>query len=185
MKNFLPALFLSAAVACAAVSADDTVKESQTLTFQAPSLGVNVPTQFTCAGNGPIFTTQQDTPPFDLSDFFQQLQKQGTLTVNIDQSTLTPLDQDGSTSSTQAFQALKHAQLTIDGQLLAETDFTLVNGVVNLPITMPINTLTNLLAQGPQTIHIVLQTCVPSVSGNVSANYTIQVSVNFSTTKGV
>jgi hypothetical protein len=129
------------------------------MSFVAPSLGGYSP-PICGTTDAPVFTTTQSTT-IDIHDPLTQLKKQGTLTVSFIGNNLS-----GDLSS------FKHARIFINNdnqpeQLLSETDFTPINGVIPLPILLDNATLVDILAAGVATITVDLSTCIPASAINV------------------
>jgi hypothetical protein len=174
--NKLILAFLPLATACISANLSDTVADTESMSFPVPVVA-STP-HITCDLGGPVFETTQTSPPFNLSDFFTQLDKHGTLTVNFTNNSLT-----GDLSS------FKHATLTLldsagNSQPLSDTDFTPVNGVVELPLLLTSAQLVATLATGPVNVVVDLQSCLPAnTSGSLTVNYTLGAKASFAYSK--
>lgn len=169
-------LFL-AVIQAACIQADvtDTISFTRTLSFPTPQIASSF--VITCDQGGPVFNTSINVS-LDLHDYFTQLSKQGPLTVDFNQNTLS-----GDLSS------FRHAQMFIAGAvgqpvLLAETDFVGISGMVDVPFKMSNDVLLGLLEDGPVTLVINLATCIPS-AGLLEIKYTLGASVQASIKKGI
>lgn len=146
---------------CVQGTLSDSLSVSEDMTFVPPSLsGFSPP----ICSTSTVFTTTQSTT-IDVHDPLSQLKKQGTLTVAFTENALS-----GDLSS------FKHARIYVNNdnqpqQLLSETDFTPVNGVVPLPILLDNNTLVDMLSAGVVNITVDLSTCVPTSA--VDIHYTM------------
>ena len=171
MKTLLSMLACASVCACVSGTLSDTIVVNEDMQFALPSLGGFSPP---ICSNATIFTTTQSTT-IDIHDPLSQLKKNGTLTVVFTENQLS-----GDLSS------FKHARVFINNdnqpqQLLSETDFTPVNGVVPLPILLDNATLVGILTTGSATITVDLSTCVPASA--VDVHYTMVADLSLSVSK--
>jgi len=166
MKSLLLLSVVALATGCVSLTASDSVGDTQSLSFNVPALPLTV-CQTLPATN---------SPSIDMSDFFKSLKKNGSLSVNFDESELSGTLTD-----------FKHAAISLvqaDGTttLLSDTDFTAVNGVVNLPFIPTSDQLVAVLSTGPVNVQVNMTAC-NTTAGTQTVNYTLHADVSFTSHK--
>jgi hypothetical protein len=184
----LPVLALS--VGCISANAQSEVAAHETLHFDPPALAA-LP-HISCDQGAPVLTTTTSCT-FNVSDVFNQLQKQGSLTVQFDENSL--FATEGSMS------AFKYAELHIvnvndngasDGgsanvgspELLAKTNFVAApSGKINVPIVLDNGTLFQMLSAGKVSVQTTLEAC--ATDSAITVEYTLASSVNLEVNKSL
>lgn len=173
MKTLISLLALSvlSTTACVSGTLSDTVGASETLNFNIPEAkGIG----FVACSGQTTFTTIQSTT-IDISNALQELEKQGSLTVNFTDNSLA-----GNLSS------FKHADIYIGNpsdqpQLLSQTDFVPTNGKVELPIILDHGTLFQILSAGQAQVIVSLSTCgVPTDAQSITYDLSASIDLSFS-----
>jgi hypothetical protein len=173
--SILPALFLT--TGCCAIGAEAEVSAHATMHFDPPTAALNL--HISC-DQVPVLSTSASSS-FDVSDVFQQVQKQGSLTVKFDESSLVATEGSLSPFKYAEVYAFNNGETP---ELLAKTGFNAdANGKVEVPIVMDGGRLVQILSAGKVNVQTMLETCI--VSSPIVVDYTLGANLNLSANKSL